>query len=690
MKLMLVAFVTAAIPSLGAAAAHALNEPTHILVNRAAAGTQAFGTLLQSQLGLLRGVEEPFQNRPAIDWIGAGGDAEDASNRFFRHFHDPLKTWQDAGLPLYDSSVHWMQRDDAVQGWSWQHTRRAFHAALVTANPTVRDEAWAAAFQGLGQVMHLVVDASVPEHTRGDPHPREGLCRMAGLRCYGNYEHWVSDQHATKLGRDLFISTYLTNPTSFDRSILQQPTADARAPVPIARLIDTDTYAGADPNVTLGAAIGIAEISNANFFSEDTADGSYPFPRIDRLEPVRLPARKTGRTRAYFQKGLGDGLRVAPALAECVLHQPSRLLGINQPTFEKCLDENVWAETAWHMLPRAVGYARGVLDYFFRGQLEVAPPSRVAYGLAAFQPGNAGAFTRLLLNVRNATPNEDAGPGEMTAVVRYRRPINNANLIDNPSAPIAEQLSFAVSRPVSITLTRSFQELAFDFSANPLPINSADLFLTVVFKGRLGLEDGAIVVGGKDLFEPDPIDSLNETDYDCFAGVAHDVASLPAYNPPAHIERDVNRDGVQDLFGPWIIHEQFIKTFDLAQPAPTPGPSVFDFRLPLQPYAQYGRVMVLQDQPSYGVAVLNSQVQEIPTGVVFSNLAGAFDMDGIVNDVAVEPDGQLVRRVYPSSAFRGRPIFHQVFLANPNMAPCLPQTPSLAPPVIRIDGVVAE
>src|SRR6266849_915134 len=40
-------------------------------------------------------------------------------------------------------------------------------------------------------------------------------------------------------------------------------------------------------------------------------------------------------------------------------------------------DENVWNATAKEMLPRAVGYARGALDYFFRGQLEIRAPDRL-------------------------------------------------------------------------------------------------------------------------------------------------------------------------------------------------------------------------------------------------------------------------------------------------------------------------
>ena len=193
------------------------------------------------------------------------------------------------------------------------------------------------------------------------------------------------------------------------------------------------------------------------------------------------------------------------------------------------------------------------------------------------------------------------------------------------------------------------------------------------------------MVGGKDLFEPDPLDSGNYTDYDCFAGESRYVVNLPAYNPPAHVERDVNHDGVQDLFGPWVARNMFIKTFDLAQAVPTASTSSFDYRVEQELFAEYGRFMLLQDQPSYGVA-LASQLQEIPSGVTFANFSTAFRVNGVFNDLTLGSQGQIVRRVVPSAIFRGAPAFHHVFLANQNMAACQSQTPLLTPDITRIDG----
>src|SRR3989442_11597181 len=213
--------------------------------------------------------------------------------------------------------------------------------------------------------------------------------------------------------------------------------------------------------------MGIVEFANANCFSESTRAGQYPFPDRARLVASQLPARSGGRARGYWAKGAGDGIPVAPALAECALDQAQGAPAI----YYTCVDENVWAATAQVMVPRAVGYTRGVLNYFFRGRVEIAPPARYAYGLARWAPANAGSFTSLRFKVRNATlNNEDTGAGQLIAVVRYRRS-PGGDVIVNPAAPLSPPF-FAVSAPQSVTLRPSFHELTVDVSADPNPTHS--------------------------------------------------------------------------------------------------------------------------------------------------------------------------------------------------------------------------
>src|SRR4030095_4735638 len=154
-------------------------------------------------------------------------------------------------IDRYDSSLRWMQDPaqsglDAGGSWSWGDARRLYYEALTEANAGHREERWADLFRALGQIMHLVVDASVPEHTRNDPHP------LGGLTSTSSYEYWVSRQHPTPDLEAPFIARFLASPIGFAADILQQPApgSEAVAKVPVGRLIDADRYDGSNPGVT--------------------------------------------------------------------------------------------------------------------------------------------------------------------------------------------------------------------------------------------------------------------------------------------------------------------------------------------------------------------------------------------------------------------------------------------------------
>jgi hypothetical protein len=453
--------------------AAALQETTHRIVNEQAARQSrsdkaGLDQILKDQFGFPRGIEERFRKRTVLQWIGEGGEQEDAILsdtlvRFFRHFHDPLYhadgsgrgSWDQAGLTFlgqHESSIRWMQRPD--QDWSWEQARRRYADALKGSDKDTRERAFAALFRTLGQIMHLVVDASVPLHVRNDPHP--------GGLFYGNYEYWVEEQHDGLRDDGTedpdeernFINTLLSNPFLFDTSILQQPTNDAIAKVPVARLIDTDTYQGTNPNVTTGTAIGIAEFANANFFSEDTGDGQYPFPNVNTLIPTQRQTVQTARIRAYYKKAPGDGVEVDPVLAECVLDELAVSEGLSVSRIGTCTDENVWAQVAQVMLPRAIGYAGGVLDYFFRGRLDLAIDA-----------------AQLELRVTNRS-DEAIGPGTLS--IYCDDPNGNRVKLDE------------------MTVTQEVQAGA-EFPRIPFSFPAGTLRCVLVFEGKLGEEADAII-----------------------------------------------------------------------------------------------------------------------------------------------------------------------------------------------------
>ena len=594
----------------------------------------------------------------------------------------PLLPWDRSGLdipliPPFESSVRWAQLpDQGVTGKAaWSDARTKFFSAATGTTDSARQQAYADTFRILGQLMHLVADLAQPAHTRNDAH------------IFGDdFEKFMASD--TNQG---LIKGFAT----FDPSILLVPTGDGVARVPVANIWDTNRYDGSNPpDEASSATFGLAEFSSANFFSPDTisrtayADQILPLPAVNLLDLSSIHPYTTGENRPYRGKS-GNGVRVERMVSEGTF---SRFLPPFIPNF--ALDDLVFQDYAGHLLPRAIGYSAGLLDYFFRGRLEIAPPARFAYALAPFQPGNAGAFTKLRFKVRNATPNEDAGPGQLIAVVQYRTSVTGQSLIDNPFAAISSQLFFAISQPLeSISLGEGFQELTFDFSQSPVPIptNAADVFLTVIFKGRLGLEDNAVMVGGKDLFEPSPIDYANITDWECFQGTPYPVGDLtayPPYNPPAQAQRDVNHDGFEDLFGPAVTRGLFLKTFDLAGPTPALSESNFDLTMIEQEPAQYGRLMLLQDQPFHGVAMLAREARSIPSGSMFPSMTAAATTPGIFNEVVRGPSGELVRRVLPSGVYRGLPFHGGFFVVTPDTIPCLDETRALMPNLTLIGGSV--
>ncbi|MGH7388783.1 MAG: hypothetical protein ACREM3_04910 [Candidatus Rokuibacteriota bacterium] len=139
--------------------------------------------------------------------------------------------------------------------------------------------------------------------------------------------------------------------------------------MPVARLWDTDQYDGTNPAITAGnPAIGLAEYTNANFFSDDTVFGRYAFPASSSVE-LGLPELepKTGELRRYFRK-VRDGERIEHAAVPSALYDslPDAL-----KDRRKGLDDTVFRDYATKLIPRAVGYSAALIDYFFRGRLDV-------------------------------------------------------------------------------------------------------------------------------------------------------------------------------------------------------------------------------------------------------------------------------------------------------------------------------
>lgn len=175
------------------------DEVTHQYLSEKAAEHSVLGSAKGNylkNLGFNNNLDEIFtlngESKKIRDWIRFGALKEDFATwgtlisqtaPFYNHFHNPLTNTglDDYVLGIYyvvgQSSRDWAQ--DNNNEWSWQRVREYFYIAmtgkdlngnLIAADKTQRDIYYANTFRGLGHLMHLVHDMSVPERVRNEGH----------------------------------------------------------------------------------------------------------------------------------------------------------------------------------------------------------------------------------------------------------------------------------------------------------------------------------------------------------------------------------------------------------------------------------------------------------------------------------------------------------------------------------------
>lgn len=432
---------------------------THEELVRAATRRSSVDQMLKDELGLQDGIRNAIRGKVLETWLVEGGANEDDFPRFLNHFHNPLATtWSQAGLggSVGQSAVLWAQNPgQSAPSWSWQDARQSYLDALTKASSADRDKSLAATFEALGRQMHLVQDAASPAHARNDPHVffnYETAIDGLRIREASSFERWRDGTPDTVGAPDPGWRSLDGNPL---------------APIAIARLVDTDRYTGANPSLTTGALIGLAEYTNANFFSEDriftendvNPQTQFPFPRRSSVVEQDVDVQVGGVTvrRRYLIKN-ADGATGYRLATVGFLREHQRRAGLDPARFREtpALDETVYRDYAERLVPRAVTYSTALIDYFFRGRM------------AAF--GNDVAFT-----IQNGS--EEAMSGTFTLYYDdandTRRPVPGASWTQS-LGPDALVTDLRVTTPT-----------------NPTPKEPGKYML--VFRGALGSETDAIV-----------------------------------------------------------------------------------------------------------------------------------------------------------------------------------------------------
>jgi hypothetical protein len=348
---------------------------------RAAQNSAKLASFVRERLGLPEGIETTIGNRTLAEWIGRGSIFEDAFPRFVNHFHNPLRAWSNAGLTVGglqvgQSAPLWAQNQTgAGPDASWTAARYFLYQSLTNSDPAIREIDLRETMTLLGNQIHLLQDMAQTAHTRNDPHikflfdpePLEVHIDRVRDNNIGKFRAWLNDSVAPS---DTLLKTQSPNPA-------------ARAP--IANLIDTSDRDEIPTAAKNSTNVGLAEFANTNFFSADTILDleRFPFPRHESLGPRDRAASPFVLAQAehYYRAKIADGVTISHAVAEGPL---GPYLDDVPELFRHTLylDATVVEDYAAILLPRAVGYSTALLEYFFRGDLELVPLTRGKYPFA--------------------------------------------------------------------------------------------------------------------------------------------------------------------------------------------------------------------------------------------------------------------------------------------------------------------
>ncbi len=486
-------------------------------------------------------------------------------NRWCNHFFDPLtyaKLSDPHAMPLctgdaYASAPVWASgANDPFQSTPQEMIGRRNHFTLydardamwraltgmdrnlnvVASDGIARKAWWATTFRSLGDALHLIQDMAQPQHTRNESH---------GVGHAADYEKYIN---ARARGDAAFkFAQETVNPSALP------PLIYTGYPPPQFNHYSKYWSTAKGPASTASGR-GLADYSNRGFFTPaaNIGDSVYMTPTHDlsKYVAVSMPSAP-GLTEDYLTAVVPDkyiGQDSAPIRMTRASMWDDGLMAGSLPTSRTySLDRATYDDRAALLLPRAVGYSAGLLNYFFNGRLTISLPDSGAYAISDHSA--AQGFTKIRLKLTNTTPPlvEDGVQypqhmtgGTVVAVVKFHR--NNCYRADLAGEYGAPGISVAcrdrtpaqgsalldiddsaesvvVSAAKTLTLNaRDTLDLDFDFSQSPIPLGATDLYLQVAYRGPLGSsvlpsEQDVVVVGTKDISEPTYFSYFNASDY---------------------------------------------------------------------------------------------------------------------------------------------------------------------------------
>lgn len=454
-----------------------------------------------------------------------------------------------------------------------------------------REQRWSSAIKSIGHVLHLLEDGAQPQHVRNDAHAPPPVDYGLNYNTGGAYEDFT-DYRVTGVANTGWIGAL----RYMDESLPPPGQIPALVfdgyPIPTfatpAEYFSTRYYDNGTDVAGINARRGMQDFANRNFFTAGTYPGfeqcnppgttpcsmrdpsaTYVLPENDLTNAAvytQIQSPNTFRLNGYVVKTTLFARKTVDPLNPNFDNQvlPSQFGGmtpiVSRGTFfndgpsvplgaTTGMNYDNFVYDANVLLPRAVGYAAGMINYFFRGRLAVTAPSNLVVGVlnqggqhtmnaqgypcvgAATNDGcSIFGFQTVRVSVQNVTPQiTESGSGTavpqklsatnsgsinlvnppyLVAVARYHR---NTCYKPDLSGERVEGFSGSITEPScsggqtvrtpyqEISVSKSFAataaqlapgaaafDIQFDFSGDPIPVNATDLFIQVVYRGPMG------------------------------------------------------------------------------------------------------------------------------------------------------------------------------------------------------------
>lgn len=294
---------------------------------------------------------------PIPTWIEKGAIDEDdwcgipfvSALRFVNHFYNPINR-EGLSPPLIKgySSLEWgleLTNDIPGQEFSYKDAKDYYYKGLTLPDPKMREQNLAKAFYALGHVIHLIQDLAQPQHTRDDAHPPWTSRTL--------YEEWTDRVFIPVNG---YPPVYFDSPDKFWATGLGQGLAQFSHFNFVLQGTNFDTHRFFYPTFdynnqkdfdiqdlcanTKGPPCILGLKGKMTFFGTVVEDKYTGIPEYNER------ASTFSVFSSDLEKNYGPG---------------NELFTLNRFNFE---------EAHKFLIPRAVGYSAGLIDYFFRGSID--------------------------------------------------------------------------------------------------------------------------------------------------------------------------------------------------------------------------------------------------------------------------------------------------------------------------------